>query len=173
MKRKAGFTLIEAVIALAIWMILSVSVIFVWQHVSSRTSALLARQNAFENARVSMDALIANLQMAQSITLYVVGDHYVLRQMTVPGIDANGRVNNFVFDFDCRLTSAATRYRRLEFGENELASNIAVVRVRPIGVRGHERHINITVETGCEFHIVLEGSVDIRYTNLIMTRLAR
>jgi len=173
MKQKAGFTLIEAVIALAIWMILSVSVIFVWQHVSDRSGALMERQSAFENARVAMDALLVNIQMAQSIRLTVVGENYVLRRMIVPGIDAEGEFNDFTFDFDCRLTSTATRFRRLEFGGNELASNIAEVRVQPIGERGRERHINITVITGCEHPIKLEGSVDIRHKVLTFGRYAR
>jgi len=164
-KRKSGFTLIEAVIALAIWMILSVSVLFIWHHASNRTFAVLARQSAFENARGSMDVLITNLQMAKSITLEVC-NNYILRELTLPGFDPDGDPHSYVFNFDISLPSTAIRFRRLEFGDNELASNIAMVRIQPIG----GRHMNITIETGCEFPIIVEGSVDIRYKNLIIIR---
>jgi len=160
-KRTTGFTLIEAVIALAIWMILSVSVLFIWHHASTRTTAILARQNAFENARGAMDVLITNLQMAQSITLYV-GPNYVLREMRLPGFNPDGNPNTYVFNFDVNLPPTAVRFQRLEFGSNELASNIAMVRIQPIG----NNHIHITIETGCDYPIIIHGSVDIRYKNL-------
>jgi len=164
-KSSAGFTLLEAVIALAIWMILSVSILFIWNHTSNRTASILARQNAFENARGAMDVLITNLQMAKSITLDVC-QNYVLRELTLPGFNPSGVPLPYVFNFDINLPDTAVRFRRLEFGRNELASNIALVRIQPIG--GH--HVHITIETGCEYPIIIEGSVDIRYKILTVNR---
>jgi len=168
-KRNAGFTLIEAVIALAIWMLLFISVLFIWHHVSSRTATLMARQNAFENARGAMDMLITNIQMAKSISLDVeqVGEQdYILRELRLPSFDTNGAPHTYIFNFDIRLTPTTTRFRRLEFGSNELASNIAMVRIQPIA----GRHIYITIRTGCEIPIIIEGSVDIRYKYLTLYR---
>ena len=164
-KQTTGFTLIEAVIALAIWIILSTSVLFIWHHASNRTTAILARQNAFENARGAMDVLITNLQMAKSITLYV-GPNYVLRELRLPGFNPDGNPHTYIFNFDANLPPTALRFRRLEFGRNELASNIAMVRIQPIG--GH--HMLITIETGCEYPIIIHGSVDIRYKYLTVNR---
>jgi len=160
-KHKSGFTLLEAVIALAVWMVLSVSVLFAWNHISNRTVAVLDRQDAFENARGAMDVLITNLQMAKSITL-TVGPDYDLRQLSLPSFNPDNIPHTYVFDFDINLAPTETRFRRLEFGQNELASNIAMIRIQPIA----GRHMHITIKTGCEFPIIIEGSVDIRYKNL-------
>jgi len=166
MKQRAGFTLLETIIALAVWAILSVSVISVWHHVSNRTSSVLARQSALENARVAMDALLINIQMSNSITLHVRDSDYMLIWLQVPGLNPQGVLNNFFFDFDHNLTPDATRYRRLEFGGNEIARYIAEVIVRP-----QDRHyIHITVRTGCTPPVVLHGSVDIRGKDLYVRR---
>ena len=170
-KTSAGFTLLEAVIALAVWMILSISIFFVWQYTSERSRALLERQSAFENARGAMDILLVNLQMARSIQLYVLRDtDYTLRRLILPGYYASGLPTRtgFEFEFNINLPPTATTFRRLEFGGNELASNIALVRMQPVG-----GHMRVTVKTGCEYPIILEGSVDIRYKDLTVTRLAR
>jgi len=163
-KRAAGFTLIEATIALAIWVMLTASVLLVWHHVSNRTNALLARQNALENARVAMDALVVNIQMAYSITLYI-GPGFDLRELALASYDTGGGPHTYRFFFNSRLLPTATTFRRLNFGGpgNELASNIADVRVQPMM---DKRHLRITITTGCEYPIVLESSVDIRYKHL-------
>jgi len=170
MKKRRGFTLIEAIIALAVWMILSVSVIFVWQHVSNRSSAVMERQNALENARVAMDALIINIQMAQELRLDVRYGTFVLRRLVAYGYGYDDVINDFTFNFNCRLRPVAPNYRRLLYGNNELASNIAEIYIRPVGERYHETHILIKITTGCEYPIVLESSVDIRHTQLIEFR---
>ena len=182
-KTSAGFTLMEAVIALGIWMIISVSVILIWQYTADRTNALLARQSAFENARGAMDILLVNIEMAKSIQL-TVGRDYVLRNLTLPSYDAGGAPNDFEFDFDITLPPTAPRFRWLRFGNTELASNIAMVRVQPIGgqiaarpgsnfpvvFEGMGERMHVTVITGCEFPIILEGSVDIRYKELTINQ---
>jgi len=160
-KTSSGFTLMEAVIALGIWAILAVSALFIWQHVSARTNALLARQNAFENARGSMDILIANIQMAKTITLNV-GQDYLLTRLYLSSYNPDNNPHTYRFDFinDPR----SIRHQRLEFGQNELASNIALVRLQPIG----GQYMRITIRTNCDIPIVLEGSVDIRHKTLTL-----
>ena len=166
-KASAGFTLLEAVIALAIWMILSLSVFFTWIYITERTSALMARQNAFENARGSMDALVNNLQMARTIVLEVEGD-YILRRLTLTQRDPDGRWHNYIFFFDISAPPGTAKHHRLEFGlNNEFASNIAMVRIQPIS---GGRHMHITVITDCDYPTVLEGQVDIRFKELTVIR---
>ena len=168
-KASKGFTLIEAIIALAIWMILSLSVVFIWQYTAQRTNALLERQSAFENARVSMDALLMNLQMAQTITLLVEDStDYALRSLSLVEIDPNGNRHTYIFTFNPRLSPTATRYRQLLFGNAEFASNIAMIQVRPRG-----QHMRVIVMTGCDDPIILEGSVDIRYKYLRVNYVLR
>ncbi|MCL2405688.1 MAG: hypothetical protein FWC92_09105 [Defluviitaleaceae bacterium] len=165
-KRTSGFTLMEAIIALAVWMILAVSVLYMWNHMSNRSAALLARQSALENARGAMDVLITNIQMAKSISLNV-GPDYVLRHMLLPSYNPDGNPHVYRFDFNVNLLPTSVRFRRLEFGQNELVSNIALVRIQPI----NGQYMHITIKTGCEFPIILEGSVDIRYKILTVNGL--
>ena len=165
MKRTAGFTLMEAVIALAVWMVLSVSVFFVWQNVSRHTSAVLERQSALENARVAMDALIINIQMARSIELDV-GRNFDLREMRLGSYNADGNVHTFYFHFDCRLSPGDDRFQSMHFGTlgNEIASNLRSVEIWHSDER---RQLDITITTGCTNPIVLTGSVDIRYKRFV------
>jgi len=164
-KTSSGFSLMEVTIALAIWMILSLSVLLIWQHTTSRAEALLARQNALENARSSMDGLVMNIQMARSINLQV-GHDYTLQRIGLTQINPEGRYHEYEFTFNANAGSTDASFRRLMFGaNNEFASGIAMVRIEPIG----GRHMHITVTTACEYPIVLEGSVDIRYKTLVVT----
>ena len=167
-KASTGFTLLEATIALAIWMILSISVIFIWQHVSTRTDTLMERQNAFENARISMDGLIMNIQMSHTIELWVEGD-YILQRLRATGYNPDGVLHPYNFHFDTHASPGLPRHHVLRFGlHNEFASNIAMVRIQPEPV--HERYLNIIIRTGCRYPVVLEGNVDIRYKTLIVHR---
>ena len=168
-KTSAGFTLLEAVIALAVWMILSLSVFFVWQYTAERSNALIERQNAFENARMAMDGLIMNIQMAKEIQLLKWPNSDILRRLTVTQLytsrDGNQRIHNYDFTFFINTTPTGnpTRHHRLIFGTQEFASNIRTVWIIPIN---DNQTMHITIETGCEYPIFLEGSVDIRYKRL-------
>ena len=163
-KTTAGFTLMEAVIALAIWMLLFASAFTIWHHASERKEGLLARQSDFENARGAMDILLVNLQMANSIDLRT-GPGHMLRSLYLPGYyTGTWNHNRFRFYFDASPT--ATRYQQLLTGgrdgdltgRNEVASNIAAVRIWPEG-----GFMRVIIETSCDHGFVLEGSVDIRY----------
>jgi len=156
-KSSKGFSLLEAVIAIAVWMVLSVSVLFVWHHISERSTELLARQSAFENARVALDALLINTEMAHIIRLTSRRDG-TLQRLVLYQRNPDGIINDFIFTFN---VNAQPGNQRLNFGGQELAGDIARIYVMPIGTRLH-----ITVITTCEYPIVLEGSVDIRYKTL-------
>ena len=165
-RRTKGVTLLELTIAIAAWMILSLSVFLLWQHTSGTTVNMLTRQNAFENARASMDALTMNIQMANAITLETTGDN-VLERLTLTERDPQGQLHNYVFDFNVNALPGTARYQVLRFGANEFASNIARIYVTyaPSG-----RRMDISVKTGCDEPIVLHGSVDVRYKNITIRK---
>ena len=183
-KASKGFTLLEAVIALAIWMLLSVSVIFIWQFTSDRTNALIARQGVFENARGAMDVIIMQMQMASSIELWV-GTDYTLQWIYLPGYDPEWVMHEFRIDFV--LDTSSEHFQRLVFGRrltppnpswgNEFARGIAMVRMEPVD----RSRMDIRIVTVCRCTVIpvtlddceclvapviLEGSVCIRHKAL-------
>jgi prepilin-type N-terminal cleavage/methylation domain-containing protein len=162
---RAGFTLLEVTIALAVWLILSLGVLFAWRYVANASANIIARQNALENARISMDMMVMNIQLSDVIYLdtHSHGGHdHVLRRLVMPGLDAQGILRNYTFSFDITLPPTAVRHNRLELGGNELASHIALVRV--IYIDG--QRMDIEIRTDCAEPIVLEGSVCVRYKNV-------
>ncbi|MCL2571297.1 MAG: hypothetical protein FWE11_02755 [Defluviitaleaceae bacterium] len=167
-KASKGFTLLEATIALAVWMILSVSIFLVWRHSANATTSTLTRQSAFENARISMDAIIMNIQMAQAILLEVEDD-YILQRLVLTERNPQGHLHDYTFRFNAKSRPGSSDFNILIFGltaANELASGIALVRIQPID----NSHIQITIVTDCEHPVTLEGSVDIRYKSLTVIR---
>ena len=166
-KSKAGFTLMEAVIALGIWMLLFVSVFSIWHHASARQEGLLARQSDFENVRGAMDILLVNMQMARSIDLYVRPNDDMLRSLYLEGYYTDTwNHNRFRFYYDATLSPLAARFQQLVTGgedgtlrgRNEVASNISAVHIWPDGGFMH-----VILKTSCDHQFVLEGTVDIRY----------
>ncbi|MCL2189482.1 MAG: hypothetical protein FWC16_15165 [Defluviitaleaceae bacterium] len=155
---RAGFTLLEAVIALGIWFILSTGVIFAWRYAANASGGLIMRQNAFENARAAMDAIIMNVQLSNEIEL-ITDDNHVLRYLRMPGIDPSGMPRNYTFSFNPALPAGHVRHNRLEFSGNEFASHIARVYI----VYVMQRRLEITIITDCAVPIRLEGSVCVRY----------
>jgi hypothetical protein len=141
---------LETVIALGVFLIFSLGVLFAWRYVAGASGNLLARQNAFENARAAIDAMVMNIQLADVIRLET-GEDDMLRRLIMPGRDPQGVMRDYTFSFNAALN-------RLNFSGNEFASRIAMVRVVYVGQR-----MDITVVTDCDAPVVLEGSVDVRY----------
>lgn len=159
----SGFTLFEAVIALALWLILSLGIFLVWQHSALMGAELLERQSAFENARISMDALIMNFKLSRRITLYTDGND-VLQLLVLNQLNPQGRFKNYTFRFNANASLGTARHHRLDFGNNEFASNIAKIQIQYI----KESRMQITITTGCPNPIILEGSVDVRYKDVVV-----
>jgi type II secretory pathway component PulJ len=165
-KPKGGFTLLEAVIALAVWMVLAAGVSSVWLHVSRTSTQVITTQNAFENARASMDALLVNLQMADTIRLET-DRHHVLRRLTLTQRDPNGNPHDYIFYFSANARPGEAKYHRLEFGlNNEFASRIALVKLEQTG----QNRMRVTVITDDEAALTLTGSADIRYKDVTVTQ---
>ncbi len=152
MKPRAGkgFTLLEAVISLALFAVISVSVLPVWQYASRQSLALLTSADAFENARAAMDAFLVNIQLAEEITLKTDVNGR-LSLLTLRELDPDGYLHDYVFSYNAGA-------RRLDFGSNEFASQLSEVRLTKDGDL-----LNITVSTGGEAPVTLNCAADIRH----------
>ena len=129
---------------------------------------MLERQNAFENARIVMDVLKMNIQMANEITI-LANNEDVLQMIT---LRPRERVNpNDPDNYRFRFNGSPTFPNRFEIGQpglrgwttgtwNEMASHIYEIRIVSDGGK-----IHITVTTNCipETRITLEGTVCVRY----------
>ena len=144
-----GLTLIELIIALAIWGIISVGIFFLWHHTSFSAFGMLESQSAFERARGSMDALVMNIQMANHITLNTDANHR-MQSLTIRARDPRGQLHDYIFTHTNNI---------LRIGGNEFASNIAYIYL----VYTPSRRIDIEIHTACEEALVLNGSVCVRY----------
>jgi len=162
MKKQKGFTLVELIVSLGLWMILSLGVLFLWQHATHRSADVMQRQWALEQARGSMDILLMNIQLAHTIRLDT-NNNGIMRRLTLTQYDPNGRLHDYVFEFNINLPETAASYQRLLHGGAEVASGIA--RIEIVYVLG--RRMEIMIQTACEEPIVLRGSVDVRYKNVI------
>jgi len=158
-KTKGGFTLLEAVIALGLWVILMGGIFLLWHHSAASSVRMLQQQSAFENARIAMDALKMNFQLARRFELTTNADG-VLESLVLNQIPptSSGSWHDFRFDFDITRSPDSVRYQRLEFGGNEFASGLAEIRIVYAGER-----VEITVITGCDPPIILHGSVCVRF----------
>ncbi|MCL1877239.1 MAG: hypothetical protein FWF80_00100, partial [Defluviitaleaceae bacterium] len=152
-KKSGGFTLLELTIALSLWMILSVGVFFVWQHAANAGSDMLEQQYAFENARITMDAILMNLQMAHEITVSRNGD--VLETLHVRQLDPDREWDNYRIHF---IPSDEIVTMGLRNAANTFATNIAEVRLEYISAN----RMRVTVVSTCDEPITLVGSVCVR-----------
>ncbi|MCL2386264.1 MAG: hypothetical protein FWC89_01825 [Defluviitaleaceae bacterium] len=157
-KACGGLTLLEVVIAFALWIILSIGVFMVWQHSARAGTVLLERQDAFESARVAMDALIMNMQMARQITLQTDSNDILIQLSLIQNTDPSTNQEAYRFNFNVNASYGTANHNRLRFGDNEFASGIAEIRIYPV-----DNRMRIIVTTACPEPIILEGSVDIRY----------
>lgn len=121
-----GFTLLEMIVAVAIWMILLAGALQLLSYTTQRSTALLAQQEGFESARIAMDTLIVSLQMADRIILETEASG-MLRRLTARQINTNNLDHDFVYYFNSDLAPGSLRFRRLDLGNQELASNILAI----------------------------------------------
>ena len=162
-RKSRGATLLEVAIALAIWFILSAGILFVWVNTTQGSVRLIDHQSAFENARASMDALIINIQLASYIVL-VTDSNDILQRLTLTQINQYNRPHNYIFTFNYNLPYTATQFQRLNLSGpgNELAGGIHSIVI----VNENNTRLRITITTGCDDPIILEGRVDIRFKTI-------
>jgi type II secretory pathway component PulJ len=167
-KKCGGVTLLEAVIALAIWMVLAAGIIFIWQSFTRSSLQIIKTQDAFENARAAMDALLINIQLADTIQLETDNNH-VLKRLTLTQRDPQGNPHNYIFYYNTHAIPGEAKYHRLEFGlNNEFASQIANISLEV----PHRNRIAISISTDGSLSeaITLTGLADIRYKDVTIIR---
>ncbi|MCL2498773.1 MAG: hypothetical protein FWE90_00375 [Defluviitaleaceae bacterium] len=175
MGSRGGYTLLEVTIALGVWFILSLGVLFVWRYAANASARIITRLSIFENARGAMDILLMNIQLADVIYLdtHTHGGYtHVLRQISLPveplppGQDVRLMPPRFTFFFDATLPPEHLRYGRLELGGpgNETARHLAIIRITYI----EGQRIEIEIRTTCEEPIVLVGSMCVKYKKVVI-----
>ncbi|MCL2421957.1 MAG: prepilin-type N-terminal cleavage/methylation domain-containing protein [Defluviitaleaceae bacterium] len=173
MKRSAtgGFTLLEMVVTMAIWMILIAGASRLLWYASSASANILNQQEALASARIAVDAIAVNVQMAEEIVLQTDGDG-MLRSLSLRQISPQGNLEWYLFTYDRHAAIGTPGYRRLIFtgqrepnvpgGHNELASNLKAVQVRI----SEDRSLLYITVVSCDSWgepVTLQGTVDIRY----------
>jgi type II secretory pathway component PulJ len=158
-KRDKGLTLIEALITVAIHIIVAAGMLQIWQYTSERTLSIFDTSNEFENARVAMDALLMNIQLADEITLET-DDDGTLRVLTLVELDPYKAKKAYVFKYNGDASLNAAIYHKLVFGDNssnELASHIAELKITK-----SSSYLNIKIITDGEAALTFESSTSIR-----------
>ena len=161
-RQNKGFTLLELVIALGVWMLLSVGVFMLWQHATGVSGRALQQQNVLENGRVAMDAMVRNIEIAHTVRI-IADENDLLTRLEFPAYLTQVGIPSFTFTFNAQS-------RRLNFGgNNELASGIESIHM----VYVPERRINITIQMAADDNedsplppgepLILHGSVDVRH----------
>lgn len=163
--KTGGFTLLEMIVVMAVWMVILAFASRLLWYTSDRSARLHKRQEALESARVAVDALTTNIQMANSIELRTDPDG-MLRRIELRQTNPQGQVHWFDFRYNRDALPGAAAYKRLVFGgNNELASHLNEVRL----VLSADRsliYITVTTDEILGEPITLTGTVDIRYKDL-------
>jgi len=162
----SGFTILELAIALGLWAILLSGVGGAIWHANHSATQLANRQNAMENARVALDTLTVNLQMAEEIFLDTAPDGRLRLLRTYQAspdrcpalihencnpLNCIGGFRRHGFEFRFNPSNG-----RLNFGgNNELASHLCEVKLVQ---DGDFMHITIIANP-----ITLYGIVDMRF----------
>ena len=155
LKSKKALTLLEVTIALGVFSILSLGVMFIFYNTSNATGQLIQRQNYFEQSRRTVELLEINLQMATEIVL-TTDENNILTTLTLTQRNPSGNLENYEFHFIDHLQIFTIGLRS---PANEFARNISSIKIYP---NQNKSYLYIHVTSSCET-IVLQVSVDIRY----------
>ncbi|MCL1998545.1 MAG: prepilin-type N-terminal cleavage/methylation domain-containing protein [Turicibacter sp.] len=111
---KNGFTLIELTVAIALWMLLFIGIGQILIYTARVSSATVEQNQALENARAAVDALTAQIQMADVVIhhTHTNGELMLVLWQIEPNTNQS---NDFIFSFNRNATSG-TQFRRLNLG---------------------------------------------------------
>ena len=127
--RRKGFTLIEMVVALAIFTILGFAGISLLIYVSETSEKIAFQNELLEHARIALSFMVEQIRISEAFQLVTDSEDSLIRLVCYSGLEGH------VFSFDKHLLTESARYGQILFGENELASYIADVKVTIDGSR--------------------------------------
>ena len=160
---KKGYTLLEALITLSLFMVLSFSLLFLWQYAARGAQNAIRMQNVLDNLGIAMDGLIINIQHSYKLVLNTDSQD-VLRRLEMHGYDPNGNPHTYIFTFNPNALPAQAIYRRLFFGGQEYAYGIRTIQIINVGYM----RLDITITSICAHPVVFAGSVDIRHKHVVI-----
>jgi Tfp pilus assembly major pilin PilA len=143
MKNANGFTLIEAVVSLAAFLIVTLAAINLNAYAATTVERIQVRAELLENARIAIDMMSTHLKAAERVS--IVDGRRGIFEMVTRIRAAGGAIDERVFTYNFTAPSTnEAHYQRINFGRNysELASYIAWVAVRLDG-----DIVTLTVET--------------------------
>ena len=154
----SGFTLLELTAAIAIWMILLAFASQMLLNATRTTTSLVDQQDALERARVAVDYLTANVQLADRIEL-TNWPNGMMRRLNLHQICLDRGPHWYRFRYGFLQDG-------LDMNYNEIARNLSEVRITFSDDRTL-MFITVTSDTADDsITITLTGAVDIRYKNL-------
>ena len=153
-------TLMEATIALALWLILSAGILQIWHHAATSSTRIIETHAAFENTRATLDALITNIEKAHTITRLTTRAGGLLDRLSViqSVLQPDGSRQETEYNFFFRNDGLQIG---LPGGQNAFSNYIEEIRIIRVG-----RRLDITVKSNCDEAIILRGSVCIRHKRL-------
>ena len=141
---KKGFTLIEAVMFIALFMILSIGLLLLWQHASRSAQNAIRTQNALDNLGIAMDALMSNIEFSHTINLHTNPQH-VLISLRLTGLNPDNRQHTYEFTFSQNAPRSSAGYRSLRLGLQRYAYGIETIHI----VNVHNKRLDITITSVC------------------------
>ena len=163
---KKGFSLIEAVMSLALFIILSSGVFFLWQHVARNAAETIRVQRALDNLGLAMDALTKNIEFSRRMVLQTNSQNVLLR-LELYGYYWDGSPDHpYVFTFSPHAIPGTPRYKSLFFGgrlgQQQHSYGIKTIRI----INVDYLRLDITIVSACEYPITINGSVNIQHKHM-------
>lgn len=144
LKSEAGFTLIEVLLVLALFGLLSITIGTLLANTISNNTRLTEKSMKLEDARIAMDFIETHIKAADEIT---ITEHQIITKQLSP-------ISNRTFRFN-PLTN------KLEFGGNELAREVENFN---LSRNGDMVKIEIVMKPGIGYNpLQLFGQVNVKY----------
>jgi len=126
---EGGYTLLETLLAVTVTILVLSAALRLLSFTSAAAARAVVRGELTESARTSADVMRTNIQRASELKLTADANNTLKRlELTEPG-----QASSYIFTYDPAAPPAASGYHRLIFsgdgGYNELASNIACIRI--------------------------------------------
>lgn len=125
-----GFTLLETIIALSLFMLITLSIANLLDFSSRRMERISIQSELLENARISLDMMSVYIRSADSTVIAIDTRTNSVTRISITNIISKTQTETREFQYYPRLTGINQYYHWLWFGGNELATNIADIRAR-------------------------------------------